>query len=518
VKKDDREIVNILEAFDLTGCAHSAAELAGCDPKTVRHWVDRRDRGLPLGGPARRERLIDPFLAKVEEWVDRSKGRVRADVVHERLVAVGFAGDERTTRRAVAEAKARWRAGHQRTYRPWITEPGMWCQFDWGVGPMVPWAGGAPRATLLFCLWLAWSRFRVVIPTWDRTLPTLLACLDTALRRLGGAPTYALTDNEKTVTVDHVARVAVRHPEVVAAGRHYGVQVATCVPFDPESKGGSEASVRIAKADLVPTEANLLDGYPDMTTLVAACDAFCVEVNGRRHRETNAIPAERLATERARLHVLPSAPYTAALGETRLVNTDQTVRFGSVRYSTPPGLVGAEVWVRAAADELVIVADLNALPARPSWAPTPPAGLVEVARHALSTPGRPRIELAHYPGHPQDPSGAPRPPSPRPTNPAESAFLSLGPGAEAWLVEAAAAGAVRVRAKMAAAVELAALAGRAQVDAALGTAAAAGRFAEDDLLAIVRHRATGAPSAELVVADETHSTQPGTAAWEGFGR
>jgi transposase len=64
----------------------------------------------------------------------------------------------------------------------------MWCQFDWGVGPMVPWAGGAARATVLFCLWLAWSRFRVVISTWDRTLPTLLSCVDTALRRLGGAP------------------------------------------------------------------------------------------------------------------------------------------------------------------------------------------------------------------------------------------------------------------------------------------------------------------------------------------
>jgi transposase len=233
VKKDDREIMNILEAFDLTGCAHSAARLVGCDPKTVRRWVDRRDRGLPVAGSARRERLIDPFLAKVEEWVDRSHGHVRADVVHQRLAAVGFDGDERTTRRAVAEAKARWRAGHRRTYRPWITEPGMWCQFDWGVGPVVPFAGGAPRATLLFCLWLAWSRFRVVIPTWDRTLPTLLACIDTSLRRLGGAPTYALTDNEKTVTVEHVARVAVRHPEVVAAGRHYGMQVATCVPFDP---------------------------------------------------------------------------------------------------------------------------------------------------------------------------------------------------------------------------------------------------------------------------------------------
>jgi transposase len=518
VKKDDREIVNILEAFDLTGNAHSAARLVGCDPKTVRHWVARRDRGLPMGESVRRERLIDPFLGKVEEWVDRSKGQVRADVVHERLVEVGFGGDERTTRRAVAEAKARWREGHQRTYRPWITEPGMWCQFDWGVGPVVPWAGGPPRATLLFCLWLAWSRFRVVIPTWDRTLPTLLACIDTSLRRLGGAPTYALTDNEKTVTVEHVARVAVRHPEMVAAGRHYGIQVATCVPFDPESKGGAEASVRIAKADLVPTEANLGEAYPSMTALVAACDAFCATVNTRRHRETAAIPAERLALERARLHVLPSAPYAAALGQTRLVNTDQTVRFGSVRYSTPPGLVGAEVWVRATGDELVVVADINALALRPTWAPASAAGLVEVARHLLSTPGRPRIDLGHYPGHPQDPSGAPRPPTPKPTSPAETAFLALGPGAEAWLVEAAAAGAVRVRGKMAAAVELAALSGRDHVDAALGVAAAAGRFAEDDLLAIVRHRATGAPTAQLVVADESHSAQPGTSAWEGFGR
>ncbi len=382
----------------------------------------------------------------------------------------------------------------------------------------MPFAGGPARATLLFCFWLAWSRFRVVIPTWDRTLPTLLACLDTALRRVGGAPRYALTDNEKTVTVEHVARVAVRHPEIVAAGAHYGIQVATCVPFDPESKGGSEATVRVAKADLVPTEANLAEAYPDMAALVAGCDAFCEVVNGRVHRETGAAPTARLIDERSRLHVLPSAPYAAALGETRLVNPDQTIRFGSVRYSTPPGLVGTEVWVRAAADELVVVADVNTLAVRPGWAPAAPAGLVEVTRHRLSTPGRPRIELAHYPGHPQDPCGAPRPPTPKPTSPAEAAFLALGPGAGQWLVEAAAAGAVRVRAKMAAAVELAALAGRGEVDAALGVAAAAGRFAEDDLLAIVRHRAAGAPTAELIVADEGHSAQPGTAAWEGFGR
>jgi hypothetical protein len=72
----------------------------------------------------------------------------------------------------VARAKERWRAGHRRTYRPWITEPGLWLQFGWGWGPKVPGpGGGGERETLLFCAWLAWSRFRVVIPVWDRTCP-----------------------------------------------------------------------------------------------------------------------------------------------------------------------------------------------------------------------------------------------------------------------------------------------------------------------------------------------------------
>ena len=74
---------------------------------------------------------------------------------------------------------------------------------------------------------------------------------DCAFREFGGAPTYALTDNEKTVTTSHVAGIPVRNPQMVEAARHYGITVKTCVPYDPETKGGVEATVRIAKADLV---------------------------------------------------------------------------------------------------------------------------------------------------------------------------------------------------------------------------------------------------------------------------
>jgi transposase len=123
----------------------------------------------------------------------------------------------------------------------------------------------------------------------------VVACLDTALRRFGGVPTYGLTDNEKTVTVEHVARIAVRNPEMVAAGRHYGLQIATCLPADPETRGGSEAAVRIAKADLVPTEANLLDDYQRFADLERACQDFCDQVNARSHRVTRRAPAEALA-------------------------------------------------------------------------------------------------------------------------------------------------------------------------------------------------------------------------------
>ena len=495
--KSPTEIMEILASYDLTRCAWSAAQLAGCDAKTVQRYVDLREAGLDPFRRTRRARLIDPYLEKVEELVENSHARIRADVVHDRLRAMGFEGNERTTRRAVATAKKGYRAGHRRSYRPWLPEPGKWLQFDWGDGPRVN-----GRRTSLFCAWLSWSRCRVVLPTWDRKLGTVLTCLDATLRRLGGAPTYVLTDNERTVTTERVAGIPVRHPVVVAAGRHYGTEVTTCAVADPESKGGSEATVRVAKADLVPTEANLLPAYGSFGELVAACEQFCAKVNGRPHTETRRAPDDALAEERGHLHVLPREPYTAALGETRNVNDDQTIRWGSVRYSTPPGWVGEQVWCRVEGEELVIVGAGE-------------QGLEEIWRHQLSVPGRPQILDEHYPGHPN--GRAVLQPRLRPQREEERAFLAIGVGAERWLRAAAASGATRVRAKMAQATELALLLGSRQVDEALSLAGDAGRFGEDDLVSILAH-AQQSQTLHVVRADESFSAQPGTSAWEGFGR
>jgi transposase len=489
--------MEILEAFDLSGSLRGAAELAGCSHHTVARYVaDREAGGLP-GRPVTRPRLIDGYLPKLEEWMERSGGRIRADVVHEKLLGLGYSGSERTTRRAVLEVRRAFNTGRVRVHRPWVTEPGMWLQYDFGDGPRV---GGLK--TTLFCAWLAWCRFRVVLALRDKTAPSVFAALDVTLRRLGGAPTYVLTDNEKTVTVEHVAGIAVRNPLIVSFARHYGVTVHTCAPADPASKGGSESTVKLAKADLVPKDTNLLPEYGCFAELEAACEVFCAQVNARTHRVTRRPPIGMLAEERARLHPLPAQPYTVAFGVTRTVaGNTPLVTFEGGQYSVPHRLLGQLVWVRvhgSGAGERVVVVHVSA------------GGPVEVARHARATPGSPQLDDAHFP---PAPAGA-LDRAPKPRTAADAEFLALGDGARLWLTEAAAAGTRRIRAKMADAVTRAKLVGGGEVDWALGQAAVHARFADADLASILASRAGDGPTSR---AGEGNSLTQGTAGWARLG-
>ncbi len=493
--------MEVLEAFDLTGSFRDAADLAGCSHHTVARYVAAREAGGQLDKAAARPMLIDEFLSKVQEWVKNSRGKIRADKAHEKLLAMGYKGSERTTRRAVHEAKVAFNLGQVRVHKPWVTEPGMWLQYDFGDGPVIE-----GRKTVLFCAWLAWSRFRVVLALRDRTAPTVFAALDVTLRRLGGCPTYLLTDNEKTVTVEHIAGMAVRNTQVVNWARYYGVTVHTCEPADPATKGGSESTVKIAKADLVPTDTNLLEQYDSFAALEQACEAFCELVNGRVHRVTRRAPAEMLAQEQGRLHPVPAVPHTVAFGLARTVAArTPMVALDHGQYSVPHQLLGQQVWVRVhgqGPDEQVIVVHVG------------PAGPVEVARHRRATPGSPKINDSHYS---PAPAGALER-QPKPKNPAEAEFLALGGGARLWLTEAAAAGTTKMRVKMARAVALAKLGDPVAVDWALGHAAANSRFAEADLGSIVTHHARTHGAGPRHQATETRSLTQGTGAWAALQR
>lgn len=68
MKSRHREIVEILDGYAPAKSANSVAGLAVADSKPVRRYV-----------AARRERINGPCVGMIEGWVERSKGKVRAD-------------------------------------------------------------------------------------------------------------------------------------------------------------------------------------------------------------------------------------------------------------------------------------------------------------------------------------------------------------------------------------------------------------------------------------------------------
>jgi transposase len=444
--KSARDQLNILNAYEELGSYRAAAALCGTTHKTVRRVVERRHRP-PLERLAR-PRSTDPYRDLIAGRVRATDGRISAKRLLPVCRAAGYAGSARHLRRAVAEAKAAWRRD-RRTYRPWVPVPGEHLVIDWG----------SEGDLHVFCAVLAWSRFRFVRFAPDETQATTLALLAECFEELGGVPAVVLADRMGCLTGGVVANVVVPAPGYVRFATAYGFTPDFCEAADPESKGVVEHLVGYAKRDLVVPAG----GWPDLVTANRDAAAWCGEVNGRRHADTAALPAERLAIERPLLRPLPSLRPATSPVATRKVDALSTVRFGSARYSVPAGLRGERLELTVEGTELAI--SRHGIP---------------VARHRLVGPGELSLDDVHY-------GRAARPPvrALRPRSADELAFLSLGPVAEHFLRAAAAAGATRLHLELAEIVPLVGSHGRDALVAALERALAFRRFTASDVRSIL---------------------------------
>ena len=379
----------------------------------------------------RRPKATDKFAAIIEDAVDKSKARIRAKQIHARLVALGYTGSMRSTRRAVAKAKAAWRKATERVFWPWIAEMGKWAQYDFSDGPVIE-----GKKTTLFHFYLPFSKVRIVKWIPDQSLPNVIMALDYCFRYIGGIPAYLLTDNAKTAAVKHIAGVAVINSKMVSFASAYGFSMQTCVVYDPASKGGVEAAVRVAKEDLCPRDTNLISNYASVAELEAACAAYTTSINSRIHQTSGKIPAVVLQSEATTFHSLPEVPYLGAYGVMRKVEPKMPiVRFNHCGYSVPPQYRREVVYVRSVRDEVVIVAQEG----RGEY-------MSEIARHKRGEAFSYVIDDAHK--EPDHPSG-PLVRMPIPTNETQAKFLSITPDASQWLIQACGAGASGIEASMA---------------------------------------------------------------------
>ena len=442
--------MDIIAAYEQVGTLRGAAALCGTTHKTVKRVVAGHETGEP---PDRQRRPAAPKNTAgvkdlIGEKVRATDGRISAKRLLPLAQAAGYTGSGRNFRRAVAEAKASWRR-QRRVFRPWVPTPGEHLVVDWAS------EGGWQ----IFCAVLAWSRWRFVRVARDQKAATTMAMLAECFETLGGTPKVVLADRMGCLKGGVVANVLIPTPDYVRFATHFGFRPDFCEAADPESKGVVEALCRYAQDDLIIPAGH----WSTDTEANDACEAWCVEVNGRLHSTTAAVPAERLVEERTVLRPLPSLRPPLRRGEDRKVDKLSTVRIGSARYSVPRELLGRTVEVIATGSEVLIEH----------------AGEI-VARHRLIAPGEVSIIDEHYGGPRRGPARAVRARSG-----SERAFLALGPAAERFLRDAAAAGVTKLGTELALIVALEAAWGRHPLVAALERAVAFRRFKAADVRSIL---------------------------------
>lgn len=496
--KNERERMDIISAYREVGTYRGAAELCGTTHKTVRRVIaahQASSRGEPPAPRADRGRNYDSVAHLVAEKVNDTAGRISAKRLLPAARAAGYEGSDRNFRRLVADAKRQWRIGQARANgrRPAVWTPGEVLAVDWGTEIV------AGRRVHVFCAVLAWSRYRFVRFAPDEQQTTTLGLLAECFEELGGVPKLVLADRMACLKGNVVANVVVPAPDYVRFAAHYRFRPDFCHASDPESKGIVENLVGYAKDDLlVPLRLEddatvWAGGYAGLNTRARA---WCTEVNGRRHSEIHAIPAERLVTERGLLAELPSLRLEVGPAPiTRKVDKLSCIRFGSARYSVPNALIGRVVTV------LVDERDRMLRVIEPITA--------EVhAEHGVVAPGETSIDDAHY--------DRPRPATPqrraRGRTVAEKQFLAMGPVAEQFLVGAAAAGVTKLNTEIATVLDLGAAHGHDALVAALERAVAFGRWRADDVRSILAtngHAPRPTPAGQaLVMTLPTVPTRP----------
>lgn len=193
------------------------------------------------------------------------------------------------------------------------TAPGEQMQVDWAVMRR-----GAERLSV-FVATLGWSRAAYVEFVTDERVETLIGAHENAFLAFGGVPREGLYDNMRTVVLERNGYGHGQHrfhPGFLDFARHCGLVPRLCAPHRAQTKGKVERFIRYLRESFyIPLASRLAqEGLViDRETANVAAARWLREVaNARVHGTTGAVPAERLAVERASLQPIPP-PYGGRL-------------------------------------------------------------------------------------------------------------------------------------------------------------------------------------------------------------
>jgi len=272
------------------------ARQLGCSRNTVRRYL--RDEDARRYGPrAPRPCKLDPYRAYVLERVEQARPRwIPATVLLREITERGYTG-------GISQLKAFLAPLKKTEPEPVVrfeTPPGRQMQADFTVVRR----GRDPLLALVATL--GYSRATFVKFTTTEDAATLCGALREAFDYFGGVPAEVLLDNAKSVVIERDAYGPGLHrwnDELLGLAEECGFTPRLCRPYRAKTKGKVERFNGYLKGSfVVPLAASLKASGLALSAELANRHVrrWLDEVaNERVHGTTGAVPAVRLAEERA---------------------------------------------------------------------------------------------------------------------------------------------------------------------------------------------------------------------------
>jgi transposase len=334
------EIRRLAEIEKLSG--RVIAQRLHCSRHTVAAALNQQQP--PVSTPARRQSLLDPYVEKIQQLLDRHPD-LSAVRIREEIARAGYVGGACILRRYLRQIRpARGRVDQEVHY-----EPGQAMQVDWGDCGHVQ-VGSTRRKVSVFVAVLCYSRMLYIEFTLSQRKAEFYRGLANALTFFGGSPRAVIFDNLKAAVLNGSGRHACFHPEFLALCGYFCMQPIACAARDPESKGIVEGGVRYVKHNALAGRAEELLCFEDYLALAPVWRDQVA--NTRMHERTRQRPLDRFEQERKLLRPLPAIPFDTDEVVPAVVSPHARVAFDGNRYSAPPRFVRKPLTIRASRDEL----------------------------------------------------------------------------------------------------------------------------------------------------------------------
>src|SRR5437773_2948779 len=290
----------------------SIAKQLGCSRNTVRRYL-REQQASRYGPRAARACKLDEYKSYLRERVEQARPRwIPATVLLREISERGYDG-------GVSQLKA-WLAPLKKSEpEPVVrfeTPPGKQMQADFTTVRR----GRNPLLALVATM--GYSRATFVKFTAGEDAATLCAGLREAFDYFGGVPEHVLFDNTKAVVIERDAYGQGLHrwnDELKALAEACGFTPRLCRPYRAKTKGKVERFNAYLKGSFVVPLAATIEAAGlklDVGVANAHVRRWLDEVaNARVHATTKAVPAVRLADERAVMLPAPALKAPAPMGQ-----------------------------------------------------------------------------------------------------------------------------------------------------------------------------------------------------------